>query len=128
MHADAVPGVKAILQSRSKSAGVACQLIVSGAGEWRYVDMVSAQGGKLNALEYVRSLFGIPTERCIAAGDSGNDSLMLGGRNPAIVVGNAQDELLEWVMRQSQEDGRLVVSDAEMAHGVLEGLGRLGMY
>lgn len=35
------------------------QVIVSGVGDWRYVDCVSARAGKLAALEYVRSLYGI---------------------------------------------------------------------
>lgn len=36
------------------------------------------------ALEYVRQLYGVHHSRCVAAGDSGNDTLMLGGRNLAI--------------------------------------------
>ena len=59
-------------------------MIVSGTGEWRYVDVTSVRAGKLAALEYVRHLYGIHHSRCVAAGDSGNDTLMLGGRNPAI--------------------------------------------
>ena len=54
-------------------------MIVSGVGEWRYVDCVSHQGGKLQALEYVRALFNIPRSQCVSAGDSGNDILMLKG-------------------------------------------------
>ena len=37
------------------------------------------RAGKLEALEYVRTLYGVPKERCVAAGDSGNDILMLEG-------------------------------------------------
>ena len=55
------------------------QVIVSGVGDWRYVDCVSKQGGKLQALEYVRALFNIPRSHCVSAGDSGNDILMLKG-------------------------------------------------
>jgi len=55
------------------------RVIVSGVGDWRYVDCVSIKGGKFEALEYVRTLFGVPQERCVAAGDSGNDVLMLEG-------------------------------------------------
>ena len=55
------------------------QVIVSGTGSWRYVDCVSAYGGKLNALEHVRRLFDVPQSRTVAAGDSGNDILMLAG-------------------------------------------------
>ncbi|KAH7618839.1 putative sucrose-phosphatase 1 [Nannochloris sp. 'desiccata'] len=127
VRADLVPTVTESVKNATKLQGVRVQIIISGAADWRYVDVVSTQGGKLAALEYVRALFGIAAEQCVAAGDSGNDALMLGGANPAVVVGNAQDELLEWVMKQPQ-DGRLVVSDQEMAHGVLEGMGRLGLY
>jgi len=127
VRADVVPIVTEAVKKATKSQGIRVQIIISGNGDWRYVDVVSAQGGKLAALEYVRALFGIAAEQCVAAGDSGNDALMLGGANPAVVVGNAQDELLEWVMKQPQ-DGRLVVADQEMAQGVLEGMGRLGLY
>ena len=41
--------------------------------------MLAVKGGKLEALEYVRTLFSVPRERCVAAGDSGNDILMLEG-------------------------------------------------
>ena len=50
--------------------------------------MGAVKGGKLNALEYVRTLFGIPTDRCVAAGDSGNDILMLAGR-PSFLASSA---------------------------------------
>ncbi len=43
------------------------------------MDCVAARAGKLQALERVRALFGVPRERCVAAGDSGNDILMLEG-------------------------------------------------
>lgn len=127
VQAHAVPAVKNSIERVTKALGIRTQMIVSGTGDWRYLDVVSAQGGKLAALEYVRALFGVSVEHTVASGDSGNDALMLGGANPAIVVGNAQDELLEWVMRQPQ-DGRLVVADATIAHGVLEGLAQLGLY
>lgn len=51
------------------------RVIVSGMGDWRYVDCVSIKAGKQEALEYVRSMYGIPRDRCMAAGDSGNDIL-----------------------------------------------------
>jgi hypothetical protein len=47
------------------------------------VDCVSIRGGKLQALERVRTLFSVPRGRCVAAGDSGNDILMLEGRTLA---------------------------------------------
>ena len=58
---------------------VQVRLILSGFGEWRYLDCVSIRAGKQEALEYVRQLFNVPVDRCMAAGDSGNDTLMLAG-------------------------------------------------
>ena len=56
------------------------RLIVSGVGEWRYVDCVAIKAGKQEALEYIRAMFNIPLSHCMAAGDSGNDTLMLEGK------------------------------------------------
>ena len=63
------------------------RIIVSGIGEFRYVDCVAIRAGKQEALEYIRALFSIPLRHCLAAGDSGNDILMLEGIcGPAIIV------------------------------------------
>ena len=58
------------------------RIIVSGAGSHRYVDCVSYQAGKEKALQYIRKHFSIPEHLCVAAGDSGNDVLMLEGDHP----------------------------------------------
>lgn len=42
------------------AATLQAQIIISGVGDWRYVDCVSQRAGKLAALEYVRSLYSIP--------------------------------------------------------------------
>ncbi len=69
------------------------RIITSGTGGWRYVDCVSVRGGKLEALEYVRTLFGVPRDRCAAAGDSGNDILMLEGAAPRLAARLARPPL-----------------------------------
>lgn len=52
---------------------------------------------------------------------------MLGGANPAVVVGNAQPELVDWVLSQPQSP-RLVMAEAPLARGLLEGLARHGLF
>lgn len=126
-RADVTPAMVADLEHGARLRGLQVKVIVSGTGDWRYVDVTSFRAGKLAALEYVRQLYGVHHSRCVAAGDSGNDTLMLGGRNLAIVVGNAQPELVQWVLEQPQE-ARMVVTDAPMARGILEGLARHGLY
>ena len=49
------------------------------------------------------------------------------GKHRGIVVGNAQQELLDWLLQQKQSD-RVVCTDAPMALGVLEGIARHGLY
>eukprot|EP00884_Botryococcus_braunii_P004434 jgi/Botrbrau1/13992/Bobra.150_1s0004.1 len=124
---DKVAEVTKHLEKGFVTANLQVRIIVSGISDWRYIDCVPINGGKLEALEYVRMLFNIPQSRCVAAGDSGNDILMLEGENPAIIVGNAQPELLDWLVRQRQES-RKVLTHAHMARGIMEGLGRLGLY
>ena len=92
------------------------RIIVSGAGSHRYMDCVPIAAGKEQALQYVRKLYGIPEHLVVAAGDSGNDILMLEGDHPGIVVGNAQPELLNWLNRQPQT-GKTVLTDACFADG-----------
>lgn len=58
---------------------------------------------------------------------SGNDILMLGGKHQALIVGNAQPDLLTWHLLQPQT-GRCVLTDAHGADGILEGLARLQLY
>ena len=43
------------------------------------------------------------------------------------MVGNAQSQLVDWLAAQ-QQDARVVLTDAAMADGILEGLARLGLY
>lgn len=40
---------------------------------------------------------GFPHEQTVACGDSGNDKDMLAGHNLAVVVGNAQPDMKEWI-------------------------------
>ena len=51
----------------------------------------------------------------------------LAGENKAVVVGNAQPELVEWLLQQPQDD-RLIYTSAHLAQGVLEGIARHGLY
>ena len=53
--------------------------------------------------------------------------LLHAGENPAIVVGNAQPTLIDWLAEQPQ-NGRIVFTNAHIARGILEGLCRHGLY
>ena len=127
VHADALERVRARITAELEAAGGAHKLCVSGKGDWRYIDLVPAQAGKLQALEYVRQALGFDRDATVACGDSGNDIDMLQGEHHAVVVGNAQPDLMEWA-RQAQAAGggaRPLVTRAARALGILEGLQQL---
>jgi hydroxymethylpyrimidine pyrophosphatase-like HAD family hydrolase len=103
-------------------------------GDWRFLDVVPKGAGKLEALEYVRRSHGFPLEATVACGDSGNDILMLSGKNLAIVVGNAQPDLKQWVAQHQASDAsplpgkqRLLTTQNHEALGILEGLAYFGL-
>lgn len=79
VHNSEVNRVKESIRRDIESKGLQAQYIVSGMGEYLYVDVLSVQAGKRSAMDYVRRLYGISNERVVTAGDSGNDVLMLEG-------------------------------------------------
>ena len=90
------------------------------------------KAGKLQALEYVRQEHGFAHAATVACGDSGNDILMLSGKNLAIVVGNAQLDLVAWLQQHVQDESplpgkqRLLKAGKHEAYGILEGLKYFG--
>jgi sucrose-phosphate synthase len=58
-----------------------------------YLDVLPVRASKGMALRYFATKWGIPLERCLVAGDSGNDEEMLTGNTLAVVVGNHDPEL-----------------------------------
>ncbi|KAK3282896.1 hypothetical protein CYMTET_9385 [Cymbomonas tetramitiformis] len=90
------------IHTRLDESQVSAKVIFSGTGGWKYVDIVSSGAGKLESLEYIREHFDFEREQTVACGDSGNDILMMEGGNRAIVVGNAQPDLVKWVTSQPE--------------------------
>ena len=86
----------------------------------------------MQALEFVRENLGFSHSSTLAAGDSGNDIDMLGGKNLAVVVSNAQAELLRWLISEKDrrkntgEPIRVLAASQERAAGILEALETFG--
>ncbi|KAG2488724.1 hypothetical protein HYH03_012724 [Edaphochlamys debaryana] len=123
----------ATVNAELAAAGCAANVITSGHGGWKYMDVVPLRAGKLEALNHVRRHFGFSVASTVACGDSGNDILMLSGENLAIVVGNAQPDLRTWAQqRQASEPPlpsgkhRLLMATKKEALGILEGLEHFG--
>lgn len=112
---DAVAKFEDHIRGGLDKSGVRAKVITSGHGGWKYVDIVSAQAGKLESLEHVRRELGFALEATVACGDSGNDILMLSGQNRALVVGNAQPDLLKWVQSGDNQASR-ILREAGAAH------------
>jgi hypothetical protein len=49
------------------------------------------------------------------------------GSHPAIIVGNAQRELVDWYATQPEPPEQIVKTDAPLASGIMEGLARFGL-
>ncbi len=82
-----------------------------------YLDVAPACGAKGGAVEYLAWQWALSTQQLVAAGDSGNDSSMLGRAWPSIVVGNGHAALAGLRGRTGVYFAR-----AKYAAGVLEGL------
>lgn len=82
----------------------------------------------LQALEFVRVNLGFSHSSTLAAGDSGNDIDMLGGKHLAVVVANAQAELLRWLIteKESRDPKRILAASQQRAAGIIEALETFG--
>jgi sucrose-6-phosphatase len=84
-------GMVAELEKRISEAGIPHELIFSSGVD---VDILPPGCGKGAALQYVIHKHGWQDANILVAGDSGNDKEMLTLGYPAVIVGNAQEELM----------------------------------
>lgn len=117
----AVPGpqAQAMVLRALEAKGLAVRAIASGDSD---LDLLPPGAGKDAATLFLAQYLGIAAERVIAAGDSANDAAMFKVAGRAIAVGNARDELLAVMPRDTGYRAR-----AFHAAGVLEGLRALGI-
>ncbi|KDD76220.1 hypothetical protein H632_c310p2 [Helicosporidium sp. ATCC 50920] len=101
--------------------GLACRCVVSGEGEWRFLDVLPRGAGKLAALRRAQRLLGFGDARTVAGGDSGNDADVLCGPHRGIVVGNAQRGLLDELERGAGSE-QVCFAEKGFAWGLLQGL------
>ena len=82
----------------------------------------------------MRAQLGFSHGQTVACGDSGNDLAMMEGQHKAIVVGNAQPDLVAWLSEQQQQqdaassngNARLFPAQKHRAAGIFEGLEKFG--
>ena len=83
----------------------------------RFLDLLPIRASKGSALRYLAIKWGVPLERFLVAGDSGNDEEMLSGDTLGVVVGNYSPELE--VLRGRP---RICFVQGRHAWGIIEGI------
>ena len=82
-----------------------------------YLDILPVRGTAGQAIRYLSMRWGIPPEKLLVAGDSGNDEDMLSGNTLGVVVGNYSAEL-----EKLRGKERIYFAEAHNARGILEGV------
>jgi sucrose-phosphate synthase len=95
-------------------SGLQANLVYSQA---RFLDVLPQRASKGQALRYLAFKWGIPLDRFLAAGDTGNDRDMLVGDMMGIVVANHSPELAPLRGRM-----HIYFSNLPFAAGILDGL------
>jgi len=90
----------------------------------KHLDIIPAQAGKGNAIQFLLEHKSLDAQRLVVAGDSGNDLSMFRVAPRGIVVANAQPELQR--LRDEAHEG-LFFATAECAAGVAQGLRHFGI-
>ncbi len=83
----------------------------------QFLDLLPIRASKGTALRFFATKWGIALERCLVAGDSGNDEEMLMGNTMGVVVGNYAREL-----EKLRGKPRIYFATAHHAGGVIEGI------
>jgi hydroxymethylpyrimidine pyrophosphatase-like HAD family hydrolase len=94
------------------------------------LDVLPAGGAKERATAYLAGLLGLPLERVVFAGDSGNDLGALLSGTRSVLVGNAADHVRSGLRAPARARGvedRVYLATAEVAEGVVEGLVHWGV-
>ena len=94
--------------------------IISGCGDWRYIDITPRIGGKRMGVLYAQKCFKIPQNRTIVAGDSGNDIEMFRDPHYGIIVQNSDSEMDSWLNKKPRENK--LKSQHSFADAVVHGI------
>lgn len=110
---DKAPPIRDIVR-HLRQCGLSANLIYS---HQAFLDVLPIRASKGQAVRYIGAKWGIPLDRMLVAGDSGNDIEMLRGDTLGVVVGNYSSEL-----RHLRGEPRIYFASGNYAWGILEGL------
>ena len=83
----------------------------------QYLDILPVRASKGLAVRHLAHRWGIPMERVLVAGDSGNDAEMLTGSSLGLVVSNYSEEL-----ERLRGQDRVYFAEKPNAWGIIEGI------
>jgi sucrose-phosphate synthase len=110
---DKLPQLKEI-RARLRGERLQARLVYSHRA---YLDLLPIRASKGMAVRYFALKWGIGIERCLVAGDSGNDEEMLTGSALGVVVGNHDPEL-----ERLRGRPKVYFAKGRYAWGILEGI------
>lgn len=131
--ADPAPLLTAVGE-RLAATGARCNLIwsIDETTATGLLDVLPARASKLHALEFLRERLGIPLDRTVFAGDSGNDMEVLESAVPAVLVANAQANVRAAALARAAARGhaaalyvargQLTGMNGNYSAGILEGV------
>ena len=82
-----------------------------------FLDALPLRASKGHAIRYLAYKFGLPLERFLVAGDSGNDVEMMVGDTLGVIVSNYSPEL-----EHLREEHRVYFASSPHARGIVEGI------
>ena len=109
-EAPSIRGIKRHLRQQGLRAKVVFSLGM-------FLDLVPIRAGDGLAIRHLGIKWGLPPERWLVAGDSGNDEEMLSGNTLGVVVGNYSPEL-----EKLRKRPRIYFAEGRHAQGILEGI------
>jgi len=104
------------IEKKLREIGLRAKVIFS---HGQFLDVLPVRASKGLAIRWVAHRWGIPMERVMVAGDSGNDEGMLAGKSLGLVVANYSEELEK--LRKLE---RVHFASREYAWGIIEGIER----
>ncbi|CAM6007876.1 unnamed protein product [Sphagnum balticum] len=115
--------VLATLNERFKARGLNPKLIYSGGVD---LDILPQGAGKGQALAYLMRKFkaeGRTPGHTLVCGDSGNDAELFAVADVSgVIVGNAQEELLQWHAEHAGDKSHIFLATERCASGILEAM------
>jgi hydroxymethylpyrimidine pyrophosphatase-like HAD family hydrolase len=107
---------------------IKARTIISGFGDHRYIDFTPLEGGKYAPVAYCQTLFNLPTDQTLVAGDSGNDILMFQNQDHGVIVRNHTPEVAEWLKEHGSSLVNKFVSEHKYADAIVDALQRMDKF